>query len=71
MGRCGRLSMRPSHGRGGAACHGSRASCMVMRPSNASAERPVSMHAMSVFLRGFSKQLAPAAHAVLVLDGAG
>ena len=31
----------------------------------------VSTHAMSVFLRGFSEQLAPDVHAVLVLDGAG
>ena len=31
----------------------------------------VSTDAMSVFLRGFSEQLAPDVHAVLVLDGAG
>ena len=31
----------------------------------------VSTHAMSLFLRGFSEQLAPDVHAALVLDGAG
>ena len=31
----------------------------------------VSTHVMSVFLRGFSEQLAPDVHAGLVLDGAG
>ena len=31
----------------------------------------VSTHAMSVFLNGFSEQLVPDVHAVMVLDGAG